>query len=132
MSPEKERRLVEAAQAYEAAVHKARELQEKRDKLRDSMNAVQTQLEQAADQVGALERAMFKVVAEDLPPMPNIFTSLQKNSVDLFRTMMERGAQIGTPSIARPIGRVHDLASAVADSAFPDKNRILAAMNSSN
>jgi chromosome segregation ATPase len=68
VSPEKEKRLIEVAQAYEAAAQKAVELREKRDKLRASMNEVQKQLEAAVDQAEATQRAMFEVVTAGLPP----------------------------------------------------------------
>lgn len=95
MSPEKEKRLIEVAQAYEAAVQKAVELKEKRDKLRASMNEVQKQLEAAAVEAEANQRAMFEVVAADLPPLPSTYAGDALQGGQSIVRLSDLGPRIG-------------------------------------
>lgn len=97
MSPEKEKRLIEVAQAYEAAVQKAVELKEKRDKLRASMNEVQKQLEEAANQAEATQRAMFEVVAADLPPLPSMYAGDALQGGQSIVRLSDLSPRIGSP-----------------------------------
>lgn len=97
MSPEKEKRLIEVAQAYEAAVQKAVELKEKRDKLRASMNEVQKQLEAAAVEAEANQRAMFEVVAAGLPPLPSTYAGDVLQGGQPIVRLSDFGPRIGGP-----------------------------------
>jgi hypothetical protein len=97
VSPEKEKRLIEVAQAYEAAVQRAVELKEKRDKLRASMNEVQKQLEAAAAQAEATERAMFEVVAAGLPPLPSTYAGDALQGGQSIVRLSDLGPRIGSP-----------------------------------
>lgn len=84
MSPEKEARLIEAAQVFEAAAHRHAQLAEKQSKLHTTLVEVQQQLEKARREAAEAEDILRAVACEGLPPLgtPGIAQQAAKLSLN--------------------------------------------------